>query len=102
MPLPAAFDDPVEAADFAAELLKDMTMKRMDNIRVWFNNKGWTASVGYMNAVNNLVLRASIKAQEDSFDSDWSEGFKDPSQYGISVITHPMNYTEKQLNEKNL
>ena len=28
-----------------------------DNIRVWFNNKGWAASVAYMNSVNNIILR---------------------------------------------
>ena len=32
-----------------------------DNIRVWFNNKGWASSIAYMNAANNVVLRAAIK-----------------------------------------
>ena len=62
---------------------------------------GWTASVGYVNAVNNLVLRASIAASQNDFDADWTE-FKDPSKFGISVITHPMNFTEKQLGNRNM
>ncbi len=33
---------------------------KFDNIRVWFNNKGWAASVAYMNAINNVVLRSEI------------------------------------------
>ncbi len=67
-----------------------------DNVRVWFNNKGWAASMAYMNALNNMVLRASIRAQNDDFDSDWND-FKDPEKYGISVISQPMNYTKEQL-----
>ena len=30
-------------------------------MRVWFNNKGWAASVAYMNALNNVILRAGVK-----------------------------------------
>ena len=71
----------------------------LDSIRVWFNNKGWAASVAYMNAVNNIVLRASIEAQQEDFDSfDWdNSGFKDSSKFGMAVVNHPMNYTKEQL-----
>ena len=93
-------------AETAAGYLDDVTKRKLDNIKVWFNNKGWTTSVGYLNAINNVVLRASIKAQEESldfddFDDDFGE-IKDPSKYGISVINHPMNFTETQLNAKNM
>ena len=40
--------------------LRNFEKENFDNIRVWFNNKGWAASVSYMNAVNNIVLRAGI------------------------------------------
>ena len=43
--------------------LRDFEKENFDNIRVWFNNKGWAASVAYMNAVNNIVLRAGIAEQ---------------------------------------
>ena len=84
-------------AQYLKGQLETIVQVKLDNIRVWFNNKGWSTSVGYLNAVNNLVLRASIQDEdnEDNF-------FKDPTQYGISVINHPMNFTEKQLNEKNM
>ncbi len=101
LPIPDAFDNPTELASLASGLLDDFVKRRLDNIRVWFNNKGWTTSVGYVNAVNNLVLRASIEAAQNDLDADWTD-FKDPSKYGISVINHPMNYTEKQLGERNM
>ena len=74
-----------------------------DNIRVWFNNKGWASSVAYMNAANNLVLRAAIqKTADEDFDTDWDEAEEkyDPSKYGIKLISHPMNYTETQLDKE--
>jgi len=74
-----------------------------DNIRVWFNNKGWASSVAYMNAANNMVLRAAIqKTADEDFDIDWDEAEEkyDPSKYGIKLISHPMNYTETQLDKE--
>ena len=41
--------------------IQGFASRTFDNIRVWFNNKGWAASVSYMNAVNNIVLRAAVK-----------------------------------------
>ena len=41
--------------------LQGFASRTFDNIRVWFNNKGWAASVSYMNAANNVVLRAGVK-----------------------------------------
>ena len=58
--------------------------------QVWFNNKGWTASVSYMNAMNNLILR-SLLPQD-----------KDPRNYGIVTVNHPLNLTKAQLNEETL
>ncbi|XP_065332368.1 ATP-binding cassette sub-family A member 7-like isoform X3 [Cloeon dipterum] len=59
-----------------------------DNIRVWWNNKGWPMSVSYMNAINNVVLRASLPEVED------------PKMYGIRAINHPMNFTPSQLSQE--
>ena len=89
-----------DVAGVMAGYVDDLVKTKMDNVRVWFNNKGWTTSVGYLNAVNNLILRASIQAQTDSLD--FEEAFKNPADFGISIINHPMNFTEKQLNEKNM
>ncbi|XP_067120260.1 phospholipid-transporting ATPase ABCA1-like isoform X3 [Centruroides vittatus] len=56
-----------------------------DNVKVWFNNRGWAASVGYMNALNNILLRANLPPGQNH------------KYYGISVINHPMNFTQGQL-----
>ncbi|GFT33344.1 phospholipid-transporting ATPase ABCA1 [Nephila pilipes] len=61
-----------------------------DNVKVWFNNKGWASSVAYMNAVNNLILRSHLPPGANS------------SYYGISVINHPMNFTQDQLKDEVL
>lgn len=83
--------------------LEDLALSStlFDSVRVWFNNKGWASSVSYMNAMNNIILRASVRAKQDDFDSfDWSSNMKDPSLYGIAVVNHPMNYTKDQLDTK--
>ncbi|XP_018414710.1 PREDICTED: retinal-specific ATP-binding cassette transporter [Nanorana parkeri] len=58
-----------------------------NNIKVWFNNKGWHAVVIYINVANNAILRANLG--ED----------KDPEEYGITTINHPLNLTKDQLSE---
>ncbi len=35
--------------------------------------------------------------EEDLNSDSWDMEFKDPTKYGIAVITHPMNYTRQQL-----
>ena len=77
-----------------------------DFIRVWFNNKGriffhpatlcwilefpppgWAASVAYMNAVNNVVLRAAVKeAKQLDFDMDFDEA---DEYYDTTKVPHP-------------
>ena len=108
LPVPNEFGAKSVIAETAAGYLDDLTKRKLDHVKVWFNNKGWTTSVGYLNAVNNIILRASIKAQDDfdeldldNFDGSFSE-VRDETQYGISVINHPMNFTESQLNAKNM
>lgn len=61
-----------------------------DNVKVWYNNKGWVSSVAYMNAINNVMLRAHLPSQADA------------SYYGMSVINHPMNFTQDQLQDELL
>uniref|UniRef100_A0ABM5EM12 Phospholipid-transporting ATPase ABCA1-like isoform X1 n=1 Tax=Pogona vitticeps TaxID=103695 RepID=A0ABM5EM12_9SAUR len=57
------------------------------NMKVWFNNKGWHAMVSFVNVANNGFLRASLPAGAD------------PTRYGITVINHPLNLTKEQLSE---
>uniref|UniRef100_A0A8C4SW48 P-type phospholipid transporter n=1 Tax=Erpetoichthys calabaricus TaxID=27687 RepID=A0A8C4SW48_ERPCA len=54
---------------------------------VWFNNKGWHSMVSFVNVANNAILRANLPFG------------KNPEDYGITVINHPLNLTKEQLSE---
>ncbi|XP_058033573.1 retinal-specific phospholipid-transporting ATPase ABCA4 [Ahaetulla prasina] len=62
-------------------------METEHNIKVWFNNKGWHAVVSFLNVANNAILRANLQQH------------KDPEEYGITAINHPLNLTKDQLSE---
>ena len=55
--------------------------------QVWFNNKGYISMIAYMNVLNNAVLRTQLPSNLSA------------NQHGITLITHPMNRTEAQLEE---
>ncbi|ETE72734.1 Retinal-specific ATP-binding cassette transporter, partial [Ophiophagus hannah] len=72
--------------DKIVDFMKDVG--RMMNITgVWFNNKGWHAVVSFLNVANNAILRANLQQN------------KDPEEYGITAINHPLNLTKGQLSE---
>ncbi|XP_041120241.1 phospholipid-transporting ATPase ABCA1-like [Polyodon spathula] len=58
-----------------------------NNVKIWFNNKGWHGIGAFLNVMNNGILRASLPAG------------KDPSLYGISAFNHPLNLTKEQLSQ---
>lgn len=58
-----------------------------DNVKVWFNNKGWHAITSFLNVMNNAILRSKLP-----------EG-KNPAKYGITAFNHPLNLTKEQLSE---
>ncbi|XP_032883716.1 retinal-specific phospholipid-transporting ATPase ABCA4 [Amblyraja radiata] len=58
-----------------------------ENIKVWFNNKGWHAMIAFTNVANNAILRANLAEQQEAED------------YGITLINHPLNLTKEQLSE---
>ncbi|XP_027735766.1 retinal-specific ATP-binding cassette transporter isoform X3 [Empidonax traillii] len=62
-------------------------METEDNIKVWFNNKGWHAMVGFLNVANNAILRANLRTGQA------------PEEHGITAINHPLNLTKEQLSE---
>ncbi|XP_039195689.1 retinal-specific phospholipid-transporting ATPase ABCA4 isoform X2 [Crotalus tigris] len=62
-------------------------METEHNIKVWFNNKGWHAIVSFLNVANNAILRANLQQN------------RDPEEYGITAINHPLNLTKDQLSE---
>uniref|UniRef100_A0A8C3DUL0 P-type phospholipid transporter n=1 Tax=Corvus moneduloides TaxID=1196302 RepID=A0A8C3DUL0_CORMO len=62
-------------------------METEDNIKVWFNNKGWHAMVSFLNIANNAILRANLRTGQA------------PEEHGITAINHPLNLTKEQLSE---
>uniref|UniRef100_A0A8C5P7H9 ATP binding cassette subfamily A member 1 n=1 Tax=Leptobrachium leishanense TaxID=445787 RepID=A0A8C5P7H9_9ANUR len=58
-----------------------------DNVKVWFNNKGWHAIGAFLNVMNNAILRSNLRDDED------------PESYGITAYNHPLNLTKEQLSE---
>lgn len=52
--------------------------------QVWYNNKGWPASVAFLNIFNNALLRALL------FDNN------NTHEYGITAINHPLPQSDIQ------
>ncbi|XP_065811834.1 phospholipid-transporting ATPase ABCA1 isoform X1 [Labrus bergylta] len=58
-----------------------------DNVKVWYNNKGWHAMVSFVNVINNGLLRASLPPGPER------------RKHGITAYNHPLNLTKEQLTE---
>uniref|UniRef100_A0AAR2IGP2 P-type phospholipid transporter n=1 Tax=Pygocentrus nattereri TaxID=42514 RepID=A0AAR2IGP2_PYGNA len=58
-----------------------------NNVKIWFNNKGWHSIGAFLNVMNNGILRANLPPE------------KDPSKYGITAFNHPLNLTKEQLSQ---
>uniref|UniRef100_A0A3B4Y390 P-type phospholipid transporter n=1 Tax=Seriola lalandi dorsalis TaxID=1841481 RepID=A0A3B4Y390_SERLL len=58
-----------------------------NNVKIWFNNKGWHSIGAFINVMNNGILRANLPDD------------KDPREYGISAFNHPLNLTKEQLSQ---
>ncbi|XP_037325366.2 phospholipid-transporting ATPase ABCA1 isoform X1 [Pungitius pungitius] len=58
-----------------------------NNVKVWYNNKGWHAMVSFVNVMNNGLLRASLPPGPERM------------RHGITAYNHPLNLTKEQLTE---
>ncbi|XP_026050131.1 ATP-binding cassette sub-family A member 1 isoform X1 [Astatotilapia calliptera] len=58
-----------------------------NNVKVWYNNKGWHAMVSFVNVMNNGLLRASLPPGPER------------RKHGITAYNHPLNLTKEQLTE---
>ncbi|ROL48223.1 ATP-binding cassette sub-family A member 1 [Anabarilius grahami] len=61
-----------------------------NNVKVWFNNKGWHAMASFVNIMNNGLLRANLPPAVER------------RRYGITAYNHPLNLTKEQLTEMAL
>ncbi|KAI2657064.1 Phospholipid-transporting ATPase ABCA1 [Labeo rohita] len=58
-----------------------------NNVKIWFNNKGWHSIGAFLNVMNNGILRANLPPG------------KDPRQFGMTAFNHPLNLTKEQLSQ---
>ncbi|XP_078147403.1 retinal-specific phospholipid-transporting ATPase ABCA4a isoform X1 [Centroberyx gerrardi] len=82
----------VTGGKYCKQTLKDVKtflryMETENNVKVWYNNKGWHAMVSFMNVANNAILRANLPKGANL------------DEYGITAINHPLNLTKEQLSE---
>ncbi|KAM6900621.1 retinal-specific phospholipid-transporting ATPase ABCA4a [Xenentodon cancila] len=82
----------VTGGKYCKQTLKDVGaflryMETPNNVKVWYNNKGWHAMVSFMNVANNAILRANLPSGVNL------------AEYGITSINHPLNLTKEQLSE---
>uniref|UniRef100_A0A8C2XJ97 P-type phospholipid transporter n=1 Tax=Cyclopterus lumpus TaxID=8103 RepID=A0A8C2XJ97_CYCLU len=62
-------------------------LNSQNNVKVWYNNKGWHAMVSFVNVMNNGLLRASLPPGPER------------RRHGITAYNHPLNLTKEQLTE---
>ncbi|XP_061690398.1 phospholipid-transporting ATPase ABCA1-like isoform X3 [Syngnathoides biaculeatus] len=58
-----------------------------NNVKIWFNNKGWHSMGSFMNVMSNAILRANLPPG------------KDAARFGIRAFNHPLNLTKEQLSQ---
>nr|XP_057928387.1 phospholipid-transporting ATPase ABCA1 isoform X2 [Doryrhamphus excisus] len=58
-----------------------------NNVKVWFNNKGWHVMVSFVNVMSNGLLRAGLPRGPQR------------QRHGITVYNHPLNLTKEQLSQ---
>ncbi|XP_057217516.1 phospholipid-transporting ATPase ABCA1 isoform X1 [Triplophysa rosa] len=61
-----------------------------NNVKVWFNNKGWHAMASFVNIMNNGLLRANLPPGLER------------RKFGMTAFNHPLNLTKEQLSEMAL
>ena len=67
-----------------------------ENVKVWYNIKGYDTSVAYLNTIYNAILRSQIN--ELNKQSNGSLG--DSNAYGIVAFNHPMPNAKSQFIDK--
>ncbi|XP_077388934.1 phospholipid-transporting ATPase ABCA1b isoform X2 [Festucalex cinctus] len=58
-----------------------------NNVKIWFNNKGWHSMGSFVNVMSNAILRANLRQGQDA------------SRFGIRAFNHPLNLTKEQLSQ---
>lgn len=76
-----------------------------ENVKIWYNTKGYDSSVSYLNVINNAILRAKIATHNELLSQTTNNSspssikqstLLDPAEHGIVAFNHPMPYTTRQ------
>ncbi|GLH04989.1 Uncharacterized protein GBIM_10630, partial [Gryllus bimaculatus] len=70
--------------------------------QVWFNNNGWATSAAYLNAINNVVLRALVAEARGARGADAAEvrrGWPPVAAFGIAAVNHPINNFDAHMQD---
>ncbi len=59
-------------------------LSQQQNVKIWYNLKGYDSSVSYLNVLNNALLRSKLSADI-------------LGKHGIVAFNHPMNFTKVQF-----
>ena len=60
-----------------------------ENLKIWFNNKGFVSSTAYLNVINNALLRSQMLNMNSTKT--------DVTRQGIVLINHPLPFTKVDL-----
>ena len=71
-----------------SEILSRTGLITNNRVKIWYNNKGYYAHVGYLNTLNNAILRSKLLSMNMSTNLN---------EHGIISVNHPMNYTNGDL-----
>ncbi|CAF0791152.1 unnamed protein product [Brachionus calyciflorus] len=66
--------------------LNPLTIMTNKLVKLWYNTKGYSANVAYLNVLNNAFMRSKLKSSNS-----------DPTEHGIVAINHPMSFTRSQF-----
>lgn len=62
------------------------SLSSINNVKLWYNTKGYSSNVAYLNVLNNAFMRS--KLNKNNIDG---------TEHGIVAINHPMNFTRSQF-----
>ncbi|CAF1095920.1 unnamed protein product [Adineta ricciae] len=86
----ANITNPSNQSSFAVNSQKIVPLFQIHppQVSVWYNNKGWPASVAFLNLFNNALLRALLLQNDSTIAID---------DYGITAINHPLPQSDIQI-----
>lgn len=74
-----------------------------ENVKIWYNTKGYDSSVSYLNVMNNAIMRAKFDYLNELLANATQQNqslnnytYTNPADHGIVAFNHPMPFTTQQ------